>query len=344
MEELINHTDEDVELPLIDEESESTSDDTEQESVDTFESDLESAETDEDFAKLGEAARGEVEESTEDTQDEKPSNEVSEETIDTETDEDETTFNIGKGFAIKDGDIELNITDEAKLRQLAQMGLNYGSKTTELAKHRSFVKYAEENNISLEDIQILKDIKSGNKDAYSSLAKASGIDVYDVNSEHSYNPEPIDIPQVIDPMVDSIANEILANKEYTEQFKRWVNDDRMPPEVVKEIYNNPNAIKAVYDDINAGVFDKAMHQAYSDVKVNGAEFNSAYLRAKEMLTAIKPEAPKKPKVTRGDRVRASSKRGHASATSKTYGTISDMNDDDFLANFNDIIANLERPQ
>jgi hypothetical protein len=331
METEINHTEsEEIELPIVEdgdnEEIES------EDSVETFDEALESAETDDDFAKLGEAARESIEEEVEE-----PDEADEEEIVDTEP-----VINLKEGFVIKDGDIELNITDEDKLRRLAQMGLNYAGKTTELAKHRSFVKYAEDNGISLEDIQILKDIKSGNKDAVAALASQSGIDVYDINSEHEYNPEPIAMQQEIDPMVDHIAEEILSNEDYTKQFQTWVRDDRMPPEVVQQIQTNPAALAAVKADMEAGIFDRAMHQAYSDVRINGMEFNAAYLRAKEVLTASVKDTPKQT-VTRGDRVRASANR-KSTSQSKTYGAIADMSDDDFLANFQDIISGIERPQ
>ena len=337
----LNDTPSEIELPL-DESTETI----EEETVEPFEEALESAETDEDFAKLGEAARGDINEEEEDVSNEEPAMGDANEEVDTKQEEvSEGQFSIGKGFNIKDGDIELTITDETKLRQLAQMGLNYAGKTSELAKHRSFVKYAEDNEISLDDIQMLRDIKSGNKDAYSALAKSSGIDVYDVSNENTYNPAPVQLPTQIDPMVETIASEILADEGATKQFKEWVNPDRMPQEVVNQITTDPNALRAVQADIQAGVFDRAMKQAYSDVRLNGMEFNQAYLRAKEMIVGTEsPQAAPQQPITRGDRVRASSGRGSASAKSKNYGTISDMTNDDFLENFNDIIANLERPQ
>jgi len=329
----IDHTeDSEVELPLVEDEVAETG----SESVETFDEALDSAETDEDFAAIADGLREEVEPAEDSNEEQK--------NIDTKTEEDTTSdFSIGKGFAIKDGDIELTITDEAKLRQLAQMGLNYGGKTTELAKHRSFIKYAEEHNISMEDVQMLNDIKSGNKDAYSALAKNAGINVYDITEEHSYVPEPINIAQEPDPMVDAIASEILSNEEHTKQFQTWL--PKMPDSVQQQVTSDANALRAVQADIQSGIFNDAMERAYYDVRVNGAEFNSAYIQAKEMLIGTKtPATEPRRTITRGERVRAASPRGRSSAPSKTYGAISDMSNDEFLENFNDIISGLERPQ
>ena len=337
MVEELNDNEIEAEEPMVDDTDTGSAE--EVETVETFDDKLEEASSDEDFANIANSLReGELEEEeTENTEETSEEEEVESEPTTSEFD-----FNIGTGIKIKDGDLELNIMDKAKVVELLQKGLNYGGKTTELAKHRSFVNYAEENGISLDDIQQLKDIKSGNKDAYSALAKTSGIDVYDVKEEHSYNPEPVQTPQYVDPEVDYVANEILANEEHTQQFKKWVNNDKMPPAVVTQIMSDVNAIRAVQADIQSGIFDKAMHKAYEDVRLNNAEFNSAYIRAKEMLVGTKtPTAPKQ-EITRGDRQRATPTRGKSSVK-KTYGVLDDMNSDEFLENLDDIIAGLERP-
>lgn len=309
-----------------------------EETVEDFDTQLEGAETDEDFAKLGESLREEaLEEVSEESQTgDEPTG--AKKSIDNEEPEEEVS--AFRSMTIKDGDIELVIDNEAKAIQLMQMGLNYGGKTTELAKHRSFVQYAEENGISLDDIQMLRDIKNGNKDAYSQLAKTAGIDIYDVTPEQheQYTPEKIELSQEPDHMVDAIANEILANEDHTAQFKQWL--PKMPPDIQQAVTTDANTLRGVQEDIAAGVFNDAMQEAYTQMRINGADFGSAYVNAKQALMATKaPQQEPKPTVTRGDRRRASSTRGSASSQSKSYaqGVISDMSDDEFLENFNDIL-------
>jgi cell division septation protein DedD len=113
----------------------------------------------------------------------------------------------------------------------------------------------------------------------------------------------------------------------------------MPPEIVQQVTTDPNALRAVKADIEAGVFDKAMREAYANMTLNGVDFNTAYINAKEVLLAQKPVV-EQPRVTRGDRVRASASRGKASEPSRNIGvgTIADMSDDEFLENLNDLIA------
>lgn len=249
---------------------------------------------------------------------------------------------------LKDGEIELDLNyndpkERKQLDMLAQQGLNYAGKTTELAKHKSFVNYAEENGISLEDIQMLKDIKSGNKEAFSKLGKNAEIDLYDVEDDmhEGYKPEPVELPPVVDPAINIIADEILQNADNAAAFQKWF--PTMPENIRHEIESNPQVLGGVRDDMDAGVFDAAMQQAYKYQRVEGMDFASAYVKAKGEIQAINPQSDPDP-VTRDTRVRASAPRsggGTPRSTGVASGAITDMNDEDFLANYRDIVNQVQ---
>ncbi|MCI4437725.1 MAG: hypothetical protein JHC33_13035 [Ignisphaera sp.] len=299
---------------------------------------LDTAETDDDFAKLGEQLRAETL--------------GDEDGVDTKTDDDKAIavrdFDIGSGIKIKDGGIELNITDPEQVVRLMQQGLNYAGKTTELAKYRSFVKYAEENNISLDDIQLLRDIKAGNSDAYSKLAKDAGIELYEVTEDQysNYRPSPVVLNETIEPdaHIDEVANEILANDDYTRQFQQWL--PTMPKEIQELVTTDSTVLRGVKQDMESGLFAPAMEQAYKYQRINGLDFNSAYVRAKNELRTInsvtQPSRQQQQEVTVGERRRAATTRSSASPRSSSYGAgvISDMTDADFLANFENIIKSV----
>ncbi len=307
----------------------------EEETVEDFSDTLEAAETDEEAIAAFNATQPERVE------------ELAEEQVDNETVTDEAGIDFSRGVTIKDGDIELTITDEAKAVRLMQQGLNYAGKTTELAKYRSFVNYAEENNISLDDIQMMHDIKSGNKDAYSKLAKDAGIDIYDVSEDqHSeYQPSPVQMSQQqeLDPRVDSIAGEILSNADYTAQFQKWL--PQMPEDVQKVVTSDANILNGVYEDIKAGVFDGSMNQAYQYMRVDGMPFAQAYTQAKAEFQTINEPAEERAPMSRGAKQRASSPRqGGGTSTRSGYapGVIADMSDDEFMTNYRDIINSVKR--
>jgi len=343
MEETIHDTE-----PEVTEQVEETTEEvTTEETVETFSEELDNAETEEELLELAKNIKPEEPEETQEGE----VNDTEEEDVQVDTEaKQESSQDI---LTLKDGDIELqlNYQDEAekqKLIRLAQQGLNYAGKTTELAKYRSFVQYAEENGISLEDIQKLADVKAGKKEALSAIAKEASIDLYDVDNDlaKEYNPEPVQLPPQTDPMLDTVANEILANEDYRSSFQKWF--PTMPQDIQQAVTSDARVLAGIKEDLEAGLFDDAMQQAYKYQKLDGMDFASSYTRAKQELTAIKGDAPSTPPVTRSDRVRAASGRKVASPSTRSGGivpgAISDMNDDEFLKNYQDIIRQVRETQ
>ena len=329
----------DTEIEVEEQVLETTEETTETETVENFSDKLEEAETEEEAIAAFNST----------TEEEKPQDSVEEEgqaeTVDTETES-----NSDRMFDLRDGDINisLNIDNEDERKQLlrlGQQGLNYAGKTTELAKHKSFVNYAEENGVSLEDIQMLAAAKKGDKAAIAQISKNGSVDVFDLDNDMAkeFAPEPIQLQQQVDPQIDSIANEILGNDEHKDAFQKWF--PTMPQDVQNEVMSNSQVLHGVQEDITAGVFAPAMEQAYKYQRINGMDFGSAYTRAKQEYIAInQPEQV--PPVTRGERQRASAPRSGGGTPSQSRGgyaagAISDMNDDEFLRDYNKIIASVQ---
>ena len=334
-----NDTNIEEELQVEEQEASTTDDSIQEETVENFSEELDKAETEEEaldaFKNISDIEQEEPE-TNEDADDEE---------LDTKAEA--VTSN---SFTIKDGDIEFDLNPDVEeerrqLTRLAQQGLNYAGKTTELAKHKSFVQYAEENGITLEDIQQMALAKGGNKDAISNIAKGANIDVFDLDNDMAddYKPEPVQVPQQADPMLDTIANEILADESAKESFQKWF--PTMPQDIQEQVMGNSQVLRGVQEDINSGVFDKAMDQAYKYQRVDGMDFGSAYTRAKNEVRTIMGETPSSPPVSRGERVRASGSRPTASTqvnrNGYAEGVISDMNDEDFMSNYRDIVASVQ---
>jgi len=332
--EAFNDTKTEVEEEVL----ETTPEETEEETVETFSEDLDKAETAEEALEAYKTSTEGNESPEEEEATEEPAS-------DTETEAD--TSNI---LTIKNGDIELglNLDDEKERKRivmLAQQGLNYAEKTTELAKYKSFVQYAEENGISLEDIQKLSEAKKGNKGAIGAIAKDASVDIYELSEDDKYEPEPIQLPTQVDPRLDITANEILSNDEHREAFQKWF--PTIPEDIQAEITGKAEVLASVQEDLAAGVFEPAMEQAYKYQRIDGMDFGSAYSRAKSEVIALRGEQKPAPTVTRGERIRASGSRGSASVASTprggyAEGVISDMSDEQFFAEYNDIVASFRK--
>ncbi len=231
----INDNELEEELQVEEQEAPTTDDSDLEETVETFSEELDKAETEEEVMEaLSNASK-----------DAEP--EESETELDTEAEAESSNI-----LNLKNGDIELglNLDDEKERKRvvmLAQQGLNYAEKTTELAKYKSFVQYAEENGISLEDIQKLSEAKKGNKGAISSIAKDAEVDLYDLNEDDEYTPDEIRLPQQVDPRLDMTANEILGNDEYRDSFQKWF--PTMPQDVQDAVTNDATVLNVVKEDL-----------------------------------------------------------------------------------------------
>lgn len=325
------------EEPQVEEQALTTEETPVEETVENYSEKLDEAETEADAIAAFNEAMGVEEEITPAVEEQEP------EAVDTVA---EPTTDV---FDLRDGDISLslNMANEEERKQglrLMQQGLNYAGKTTELAKHKSFVNYAEENGVSLEDIQLLSAAKKGDKAAIAQISKTADVDVFDLDNEMAddYTAEPIQLNAPVDPMIDSIATEILAVEEHKEAFQKWF--PTMPEDIQQEVMGNSQVLHGVQEDIQAGVFAPAMEQAYKYQRINGMDFGSAYTRAKQEVLAINPPV-ETPTITRGERQRASAPRSGGGAPSNrggyAPGAISDMNDEDFLNNYNDILKQVQ---
>ncbi len=338
----INDTNPEEELQV----EETTETPTTDETVENYSDKLDEAETEEEaIAAFNDIDTPAVEEETPDK-----SEPILEESDEAELDT-ETELITDNMFDLKDGNIELSlnmdIEEERKQGQrLMQQGLNYAGKTTELAKYKSFVNYAEENNVSLEDIQMLAAAKNGDKNAIAQISKNASVDVFDLDNDmaEEFNPDPINLAPEADPYINEIATEILGNDEHKAAFQKWF--PTMPQDVQEQVMSNPGVLHGVQEDIESGVFAPAMEQAYKYQRINGMDFSSAYTRAKHEYVAINQPEPT-PDITRGDRQRASAPRSGGGAPSQrsaggyAVGAISDMNDEDFLNDYNKIIASVQ---
>jgi hypothetical protein len=152
-----------------------------------------------------------------------------------------------------------------------------------------------------------------------------------------YKPEPIQMPKVADPRIDSTANEILANDEYRESFQKWF--PTMPQDIQEQVTSNPTVLMGVKEDLESGTFGPAMEQAYKYQRIDGMDFGSAYTRAKQELAVINEPVTTTP-VSRGDRIRDSGSRPAAQSQSNrswlAVGVISDMSDDDFMSQYREL--------
>ncbi|RUT50994.1 hypothetical protein [Campylobacter fetus] len=167
----------------------------------------------------------------------------------TETKQEEVTTNI---YSIKANGKEYNLSID-ELIKLAPKAMDYVKKTTAIKPYRTMISAMEDNGVSKEDINLLIDIKKGNKEALSKLVKDVNVDLYDIpdNSEE-YIPTDYGKTQKAIDFEDSLsrintepefARTVAAFKELDDYSKNF-------------LYENPQSLEGFHNDIKSGMYDK----------------------------------------------------------------------------------------
>jgi len=144
---------------------------------------------------------------------------------------------------------------------LASGGGNLTQKYQRLAGHKKAIAIMQQHNITDEDLSVLAQIRSGNKDALANLVKKSGIDYLDITDEvsNTYNPNEF-VPSDVAVSIQEIQDEISVDPEYsiTQNVVNNMFDDSSRDMLVE----NPAMIKGLHQDIKNGVFEQVQAEAY----------------------------------------------------------------------------------
>ena len=186
-------------------------------------------------------------------------------------------------YKIKANGKEFEMTLD-ELKQTASKGMDYLKKTTALKPYRTMIAAMEENKVSPEDINLLIDLKKGNKEAIAKLIKENEVDVYDLPEANDYKPQEyrqsetaLEMKEVLSTISKdaefSRTSEIYA--AFDDQTKAFLNED-------------PSRIAGLHNDVKTGVFDKVLPLAEKKAMIDGynAPFLQYYLQAgQEILNA-----------------------------------------------------------
>lgn len=186
-------------------------------------------------------------------------------------------------YKIKANGKEFEMTLD-ELKQTASKGMDYLKKTTALKPYRTMIAAMEENKVSPEDINLLIDLKKGNKEAIAKLIKENEVDVYDLPEANDYKPQEYRQSETALEMKE-VLNTISKDAEFSrtseiynafdEQTKAFLNED-------------PSRIVGLHNDVKTGVFDKVLPLAEKKAMIDGynAPFLQYYLQAgQEILNA-----------------------------------------------------------
>ena len=196
-------------------------------------------------------------------------------------------------YKVKDRDLEIVVDDPKEVEALLHKGLNYSRKTEELAKVRKVADYAEQHSISLDDLELLANLKSGNKQALAELAKRNSVDVYsDIDSDASYQPNQ-DVAYRELSEVDMVAQEIAQDESLYGKVKDALT--YVPRTFAENVVSDAKILRAFSQDVANGIADKVLPIAIRNHAANGGDFIQHYVNVANQIFATE-EAPQEPVV------------------------------------------------
>ena len=186
-------------------------------------------------------------------------------------------------YKIKANGKEFEMTLD-ELKQTASKGMDYLKKTTALKPYRTMIAAMEENKVSPEDINLLIDLKKGNKEAIAKLIKENEVDVYDLPEANDYKPQEYRQSETALEMKEVLST-ISKDAEFSRTSEIY---DAFDDQTKAFLNEDPSRIVGLHNDIKTGVFDKVLPLAEKKAMIDGynAPFLQYYLQAgQEILNA-----------------------------------------------------------
>lgn len=208
-----------------------------------------------------------------------------------------------------------------ELKELAQKGFDYTSKTQDLAKKREILELL--GDMSAEDVKTLVDANGGDKEALSYMAKQAGVDIYDLTEESQYKPVVENKNYELD---DTIAT-IKADTANGGMIERWI--DGLPSFTHNEFTKDPKLLADLHIETKNGIAQQVMPEVFKNIAMGKHNsFKEAYLAIRQAVVS-KPKEEVKPQATRETIKKATVPKKNVSKHTKDHTDVWD--DDDLYA-------------
>lgn len=178
--------------------------------------------------------------------------------------EEEDAHTSPKTYKIKANGMEFDFTLD-ELISTASKGMDYTKKMQAIKPYRTTINTIKEHGISDEDLNLLIDIKKGNKQALSALVKNSGADIYDLDDESEYIPNNYKKSEAEVALQEAVG-EISQDDAFSET-KEVLNS--LDNKSLEFIYSDSRNLLGLHSDIKDGTYQKVMPRAMKLAMMDG---------------------------------------------------------------------------
>jgi len=200
----------------------------------------------------------------------------------------ELGFKLKKPVKIKSRGMEIDINSEKELIELAHKGFDYFKKTQELAKWRKDIGVIEDAGLGIEELQLLADVKNGDKEAIAALMNTYGYDPLEVEPEAGVGYKP-QTPNLPDFEIQDIVETIKSEPEHAQHFQQIAS--AVPDDFLNEVGSDPVKLAHFNDHIKRGLADKIVPEAMKAQALYGGKFMDHYTRIGQQLAAQDMQTP-----------------------------------------------------
>jgi hypothetical protein len=187
-------------------------------------------------------------------------------------------------YKVKANGTEFDFTvDELKL--LASKGMNYTKRIQTIKPYEKKISILEEANISEDDLNLMVDVLKGDKNALASVAKRTGIDLMEVDTEDvKYQPKTYGKSEA-ELAIDNVVSNISQDKEYA--ITHHVIENQWDDASKRMFVDRPELINELHIDVVNGTFDKVSPAAMKLKVLDGGTKSDIeyYVMAGQQLNA-----------------------------------------------------------
>lgn len=213
-----------------------------------------------------------------------------------------------------------------ELKELASKGLDYTKKMQEVAPWKKQIAAMKQHNVTQDDINMLIDLKQGNKEAILSLMKDNGIDPLDVDVDtiSKFRPNDYSISDEKLALQDTVKR-LSTDREVYARTENIVDND-WDSKSRAEMLKNPKMIEGLHYDIKNGVYDRVYPTMLKMKSLDGGSKSDLeyYLQAGQSMQAPVVESKEEQKRTQQDIKANSEKRKVASLPKSRAGSKKDI--------------------
>jgi hypothetical protein len=178
--------------------------------------------------------------------------------VDAETEADEDEQPVQKRKYKANGK-EYEFTDTEIFDQFGKVfgqAMDYTKKSQQLKPWRKTIDALEQANASHEDVSLMLDVLSGDKEAIAAMLKRTGVDALELDTDNvNYSPRDYGRNDT-ELTIKEIVDEIKGDKEYAITYD--VLDRQWDAKSKNAFVENPELIRQLHLDVKSGMFDTLM--------------------------------------------------------------------------------------